>query len=36
MKLTFILEISENLNVFEYVKKNSWVNHQNGHLYEVS
>ena len=28
MKLTFILDISENLNVFEYVKKNRRLLHR--------
>ena len=36
MKLTFILEISENLNVFEYVKKNRRLLHRWGMCYPIN
>ena len=36
MKLTFSLEISENLNVFEYVKKNRRLLHRWGMCYPIN
>ena len=36
MKLTFILKISENLNVFEYVKKNRRLLHRWGMFYQIN
>ena len=36
MKLTFILKISENVNVFEYVKKNRRLLHRWGMCYPIN